>query len=186
MTETEVCLLMQMARWRAVDDADPSLSIMYSMGLPWAQVLKYLGEVYRERAHVLLTAQCRHLFLMSASSPDLLIHLVLPGVALLPTSPPSSPPPQQAVFNMPWLSSTSSAPSSPSLTTMAAASGSADDAADASGGTGQPRLYICRRLNESAGVVEEDRQEEADLTALVNTLCTFLTRLLMLPPSSAK
>jgi hypothetical protein len=69
---------------------------------------------------------------------------------------------------------------------MAAASGSADDAADASGGTGQPRLYICRRLNESAGVVEEDRQEEADLTALVNTLCTFLTRLLMLPPSSAK
>ena len=70
MSEAEVCLLMQMARWRAIDDADPSLALVYGMGLPWHQVLKYLGEVYRERAHLLITPQCRHLFLMSAASPD--------------------------------------------------------------------------------------------------------------------
>lgn len=181
MSEAEVCLLMQMARWRAIDDADPSLALVYGMGLPWHQVLKYLGEVYRERAHVLLTPQCRHLFLMSAASPDLLIHLALPGAPTLPSSPPSSPPPQPAVFNMPWLSSASSpsVPSSPS--SMMAPSLSADV------GEGQPRLYICRRLTESVGTdAEEDRQEEADLTALVNTLCTFLTRLLALPSPNAK
>lgn len=160
ITEPEVCLLMQLACWRALEDVDPSLATFFSMSIPWQHLFRYLGDVYRERAHVVLTSHSRHLFLMS-SSPDLMIHFVLPAPIRSNASPPSSP----------------------GLQGHTSGNSSASTEADATGGAG-PRLFVCRRLKECS--LHDQRQEEEDLTILVNTLCTFLTRLLLATPPTSK
>jgi len=163
VSEAEVQQLMHMAWWLPIEKVDPSLKAFFGMGISWAQLFRYLGDVYRERARALVTPQSRHLFLMS-TSPDLLIHFVMPSTWVASTPLMSSP---WAKVASPSLASASS--NLPGDITAA------ETSADTTGGTGQPRLYVCRRLTEA----EEDKQEEADLTTLVNTLCTFLTHLLV-------
>lgn len=168
MTEAEVCLLMSMARWRAIEEIDPTLASLYTLAIPWMHLFKYLSEVYRERAHALITTTCRHLFLMSAASPDLLIHLVLPNgpTSQLMTSSPPSPATTALIGEEPIQG-----------TDVDYAAGDVR-LPDATGGTGQPRLYLCRRQAEPG---LDQVQEEEDMVTLVNTLCVFLTRTLVTP-----